>query len=148
MFLPGQIENWVVINNMNKLSLSSLPKKEMKKVIEMLQTNYMYVLGKIFNFNCTGFQKMCWNLIEIFVDRETAEKITFYKESAPLGLINSFHPSQLEKRFGGIAETPKQYWPPIIPAQTFRGEGEEDMNIVSDEEYKEILIKNPLLRQK
>lgn len=36
---------------------------------------------------------MCWNVIEIFVDRETAEKITFFKESAPACLVNSFHPS-------------------------------------------------------
>jgi hypothetical protein len=29
MFLPGMIENWVVINNFNKLSITDLPRKEM-----------------------------------------------------------------------------------------------------------------------
>ena len=106
MFLPGQIENWVVINNLNKLAIGQLPKNEMKKVISMLQHNYMYVLGKAWNLNCTTFQNMCWKVFEFFIDRETSEKISFHKDSAPVGLVNSYHPSQLEKRFGGIAETP------------------------------------------
>jgi hypothetical protein len=37
----------------------------------------------------------------MFVDKETAAKISFNYESYPTELINNFHPSQLEKRFGG-----------------------------------------------
>ena len=29
MFLPGQIENWVVIHNINKLAFNKLPRNEM-----------------------------------------------------------------------------------------------------------------------
>lgn len=36
MFLGGRIENWVVINNINKLSFNQLPKNELSKVIQML----------------------------------------------------------------------------------------------------------------
>ncbi len=93
MFLPGQIENWVVINNLNKLSLGQLPKNEMKKVIHMLQNNYMYVLGKLWNINCTTTQNIMFKIFEIFLDRETAEKVSLHKETTPAGLVNCFHPS-------------------------------------------------------
>lgn len=82
----------------------------------MLQTNYMYVLGKIWGLNCTTGQMICWKVVQIFIDAETAQKISFHSESNPAALVSCFHPSQLEKRFGGQAESPKQFWPPIIPS--------------------------------
>lgn len=56
MFLPGQIEQWVVINNLSKLSIKDLPRKEMGALIGILGKNYMYVLGKSWSVNCTTFQ--------------------------------------------------------------------------------------------
>lgn len=52
-------------------------------------------------------------------------------------LLNYFHPCQLERRFGGTAETPSNFWPPyvgkeFIPDQ-FKGTLPEVMN---DEELK------------
>ena len=29
-------------------------------------------------------------------------------------LSDLYHPCQLEKRFGGTAETPSNYWPPYV----------------------------------
>lgn len=78
----------------------------MKKTIHMLQTQYMYVLGRSFNINCTSFQYIAWKVFEMFIDKETAQKIGFHKESNPKELVANFHPSQLERRFGGEAETP------------------------------------------
>jgi hypothetical protein len=36
MILPGQIEQWVVITNMSKLSVTELPTKEIKALAAML----------------------------------------------------------------------------------------------------------------
>jgi hypothetical protein len=36
MFLPGQVENWVVINNIGGLSLNKLPRKEMSGLVTLL----------------------------------------------------------------------------------------------------------------
>lgn len=40
-------------------------------------------------------------------------------------MVDSFHPSQLEKRFGGNADQPKLYWPPHLPSLEF---GEDPKN--------------------
>ncbi len=55
MLLPGQIEYWVDICNFSKLSLKDLPAKEVGALINVLQNNYMYVLGKAWIVNCTAF---------------------------------------------------------------------------------------------
>ena len=36
MILPGQIEQWCVITNMSKISITDLPIKEIKALAEML----------------------------------------------------------------------------------------------------------------
>lgn len=145
MFLPGRIEHWVVINNLNKLSFGKLPKNEMKKAFDMLQNNYMYVLGKTWGVNCTAMQNFLWKVFEVFLDRETAEKMSFHQTNAPDSLVNNFHPSQLEKRFGGQAETPKIFWPPVIPTQQFRFEEDQEKDLVSWEENEKIIEEHPLL---
>ena len=53
--LPGHVENWNVIHNLNNLSIGDLPRKEMTAVLECMQNNYMYVLHKAWAVNCTRF---------------------------------------------------------------------------------------------
>lgn len=91
----------------------------MQALAGVLGKNYMYVLGKSWAVNATSFQQAMWKVFEIFIDKETAAKICFSKSPQPKDLVDSFHPSQLEIRFGGKAEHPKQYWPPIIPSNEF-----------------------------
>ena len=67
----------------------------------------MFVLGRSWNINCTTMQKIGWGIVDMFIDRETSKKITFHRETNPKELVEAFHPSQLEKRFGGAAERPK-----------------------------------------
>ena len=136
----------MVLANLSKLSIGDLPKNEMKKVIHMLQTHYMYVMGWTLGLNCTKFQYIAWKVLEIFVDKETASKISFHQESAPAEILQLFHPSQLEQRFGGVCETPKQFWPPIIPGSTYRNSEDINMNLVEEEDYQVLLQENPLLR--
>lgn len=104
MFLPGQVEAWSVINNINNLSIGDLPRKELATLVDMMQRNYNYVLNKSWAVNCTRFQVMCWKVFEMFVDKEIRERMTFNRESNPPDLLASVHPSQLEKRFGGLLD--------------------------------------------
>lgn len=68
MFLHGQVENWVVINNVSKLSLNKLPRKEMQNIMWLLQNNFRQTLGHAWAVNATAFQTLCWKVFEIFID--------------------------------------------------------------------------------
>jgi hypothetical protein len=60
-------------------------------------------------------------------------------------LIDNYLPHQLEKRFGGQAESPKQYWPPIIPNLIFK---DDDEYLMREEHYEEMIRNNPLLKRR
>lgn len=105
----------------------------------------MYVLAKSWNVNCTAFQKFCWTVIEKFLDKETVKKLSFHREPNPTDIINNFHPSQLEKRFGGEAQTPTVFWPPIIPSTEF---GEYPEYQLPESEYEELIKTNPGLKKR
>ena len=56
------------------------------------------------------------------IDPETIEKFTIDANPNPQTLIDLYHPSQLEKRFGGAAETPTVYWPPLMGPEYLPGD--------------------------
>ena len=49
---------------------------------------------------------MLFKAIKWMIHPETLEKMTITSEMSPRDLVDQFHPSQLERRFGGEAETP------------------------------------------
>ena len=55
MYLPGHVENWNIIHNVNNLSIGDLPRKELTGVMQVVTDNYMYVLNKAWAVNCTKF---------------------------------------------------------------------------------------------
>ena len=89
-------------------------------------------MAKSFVVNASRFQVICWKVLEILIDKSTTAKISMYREQDPQELRDFFHPSQLEKRFGGEAESPKRFWPPTMPSSDY---GVNPNNIMSEEEY-------------
>ena len=75
MLLPGQVDYWVDIFELSKLSIKDLPTKEIGSLIHVLQTTYMYVLARVWMLNATAFQHFCFKVFEIFIHPETREKI-------------------------------------------------------------------------
>jgi hypothetical protein len=57
---------------------------------------------------------MLYKAIGPFLDPETKLKINFTTSPNHPDLNGLYHPSQLEKRFGGEAESPTNYWPPFV----------------------------------
>lgn len=136
MFLPGQVENWVGVNDLGGLSVNQLPKKELQGLFQVFVNNYKGRMGQAWAFNCTSMQLICWRVLSIFIPDHVKATISFNKEYTRDDLLRNFHPSQLEKRFGGEAETPSQYWPPIMPpGPTMTSETQ----LLTEEEYHQVL---------
>lgn len=55
LLLPGHVENWNIIHNVNNLSIGDLPRKEMTVIMQSVQNNFMYVLNKAWAVNCSRF---------------------------------------------------------------------------------------------
>lgn len=59
-------------------------------------------------------------------------------------MLDLFHPSQLEQKFGGEAKNSTVCWPPILP----EGEiGYDPKNLLSEQEYEETVRHNDRLKR-
>ena len=88
---------------------------------------------------------MLFKAIKWMIHPETLEKMTITSEMSPRDLVDQFHPSQLERRFGGEAETPKQFWPPYV-GQDLMPDGKTDhLDLINRDEYESTLAANPSL---
>ena len=75
----------------------------------------MYFLFRSIYTHVGWGQRLIYKGVQMFIDDETKLKIQLCAEGAPRILTEMFHPSQLEQRFGGTAETPTNFWPPVCP---------------------------------
>ena len=96
----------------------------------------MYVL------NTTWAIKIAWKVIEKFMADHMRKKMTLSDKNTMDELVDSFHPSQLEVKFGGSAPNATVFWPPIMPSTEY---GIDKKILVSEEEYLKIIQKNTYL---
>jgi len=112
MLIPGKIENWTCLLDLSNLSINQLPKKWLTAFIKSCQANYKCRGVKSFVLNASWGIRAVWRVAQVFVDSKVKQKIGFYDSSSPDDLVKMFHPSQLEKKFGGEADNLDVYWPP------------------------------------
>jgi len=124
MFLPGQIENYIVIIDVNKLGVSEIPKSILSKIIDCLSKGYRYRTKRMYVLNTTFSIKLAWKFIESFMAVHMKNKMLMTDKNTSPELLKGFHPSQLEEKFGGESPNRTEFWPPYIPSEEF-GEHEE-----------------------
>ena len=83
------------------------------------------------------------NQLQSILQNQIFEVVWFIRD------IDEFHPCQLEKRFGGDCDTPTNFWPPYVGKEftPIKRKDEKFRDIFNDEDYKKILIENPLLQK-
>ena len=98
LFLPGQIENYVIICDVNKLGVTEIPKSILgKKIIDWLSKGYRYRSKRMHILNTNWAIKIAWKVIEGFMANHMKSKIIMTDKNNTPELLESFHPSQLEK---------------------------------------------------
>lgn len=116
MFLPGLIDQWTQIVYLGKLGVASLPRKQVMAFGEVCNANFCYFMHKAYYLNVSWginvvYKGLC---LSGFLQEDTRAKMVLTDKTTDADMLNYFHPSQLEKRFGGQAETPKNFWPPFV----------------------------------
>mmetsp|Transcript_13665 Transcript_13665/g.15857 ORF Transcript_13665/g.15857 Transcript_13665/m.15857 type:complete len:102 (+) Transcript_13665:499-804(+) len=97
----------------------------------------MYIL------NTTFAIKLAWKVIESFMAVHMKSKMMMTDKSSDPDLIDAFHPSQLEVKYGGKAPNVTEFWPPTMPSSEY---GCDEDLLVSEKKYKAILKGNPSLK--
>lgn len=142
MMIPGQVENWILISDVNDVSMLFLP-NDLKKLIAILQSNYRcrlyanYIVGM-----GTGLQ-FVWKCIQPFLDETTVNKVKIIKQSNLSELFAYINPSQLEVRYGGKAKNKANkgsiYFPPTMPCEDYlKPEDDRDSLLMDERRYKQL----------
>ena len=76
MFLPGQVENWIFIYDLNGMGLFDLPLDSIKKVNAIASNGYGGKLYRFYIVNAPSVVSMVWTPAKYFIDPVTVDKIS------------------------------------------------------------------------
>lgn len=96
MFIPGQVENWVVIYDLGGMGVTDIPISAIKSSTQKMSQNYGGRLYKMFVVNAPGTIYFTWKLVSAFLDPVTVEKIKISKSNYEKSMIDCMDPSQFE----------------------------------------------------
>jgi len=69
--------------------------------------------------NCPSTIYWGWKLVKPLMEETTAAKINLVKDSTTEDMWKHIDKSQVEKKYGGTSESPKQLWPPVFPSEKY-----------------------------
>jgi len=79
MMIPGQVENWIIIYDIQNMGLTDLPMSSLKEVIGVVSANYGGRLYKLFAVNAPSSIYFAWQAVKTVLDAVTVDKITIAK---------------------------------------------------------------------
>lgn len=148
MMIPGQVETWNTIADLNNVSLLSLP-TDFHKFVKFLQTNYRSRLNLSFVFGMNKFLDFIWRIVKNFLHANIVRKIIFLNETNKHLIYETILPEQLETKFGGTAKdlftknpnkqgeylfTVDSLFPPVMPSNNFQT-AEDKQKLINESEY-------------
>lgn len=123
MFLPGQIENWVLIIDLQDFDIKECP----LKIIADLLTHYPCRLAKAFVFNSN---KLLFPILKLF-SPNTLFKITVVADGKN-PLLEICNTEQVEEKFGGTVPNTSSYWPSNMPSSNYRAANDPEGGFLSE----------------
>ena len=145
MLLKGHIEQWISIMDMNGASLFKAPKDVLLTMARIAQENLMFVLHKSYYVRAGWDTRTFYKAFSWALDPVTRAKIAIEGAADPPELRQMYHPSQLERRFGGEVDTPTNYWPPYVGEKFFPNDDTSHLDLMDEETYLKVLEQNPEL---
>eukprot|EP00357_Protocruzia_adherens_P002175 CAMPEP_0114984454 /NCGR_PEP_ID=MMETSP0216-20121206/7285_1 /TAXON_ID=223996 /ORGANISM="Protocruzia adherens, Strain Boccale" /LENGTH=561 /DNA_ID=CAMNT_0002346591 /DNA_START=167 /DNA_END=1852 /DNA_ORIENTATION=+ len=133
MFIPGKVENWVVICDYSNLSTKDIPFSTLKKIMVMLQSNYRNRLNFSYGVNVPSFVHKLWSLAKLFLDELTIMKVKMFKGGCEEELFKHCNREQVEEKFGGSAPNVSQFWPLAETSSNYFADGETRYMHIAEE---------------
>ena len=147
IFIPGQVENWIIIADLTGVSMWS-PPTNILPIFEFLQTKYYYRLAKLHIYGMSSILNFCWKIVKNLIDKTTAAKFSFLSSENDIkeNVLSYINPSQIEKRYGGTAENIDDNieFPFILPSNQYQIENKINNEIISEEKYLELVNEKKL----
>lgn len=115
LMIPGRIEQWRVIVDLNGTNLLALQVTLIKQIAHALTVNYRGRLSQMFIINAPYIISGLWSLVKTVLPEVTQEKIHISSGKNSKKLLDTIEVSQLEMKFGGGAQNVTVYDIPVMP---------------------------------
>ena len=142
MMIPGQIENWIMIVNMDGTSILSIP-ESVKKLMKALSNYFIARLFRCYILGLNAFLRIIYKIICNFVEKTTVEKVIVLDDKNDKRKDKDINPENIEERFGGkatdlIYDVENALFPPRMPSNNFLLDNENPKDIlITEEQYIE-----------
>ena len=142
MMIPGQIENWIMIVNMDGTSILSIP-ESVKKIMKALSDYFISRLFRCYILGLNAFLRIIYKIICNFVEKSTVEKVIVLDDKNDKRKDKDINPENIEERFGGkatdlIYDVENALFPPRMPSNNFLLDNENPKDIlITEEQYIE-----------
>ena len=142
MMIPGQIENWIILVNLEGTDGVTLP-TSMTKLVRALSDYFISRLYKCYVLGLHPFLRFIYGIVCKIIAQITVEKIVVLNNKEDPKKNEYINPDNIEKRFGGDAldldyDEENSLFPPRMPTEEFFLENENSKDIlVTEEEYLE-----------
>lgn len=116
MMIEGQVENWVIIIDLNKVGVTGAMSvlfpttQTMKESIKFLSNSFRQRLKSTYMVNCPGLISFAWKAAKAFLDEQTIKKVSLYDDSFPKPIVDHVNKSQFERKYGGNMPNITDYW--------------------------------------
>ena len=143
MMIPGQIENWIMIVNMEGTNILSIP-ESVKKLMNSLSEYFISRLYRCYILGLNAVLRIIYKIICAFVEKTTVEKVIILDNKDDPRKHNDINPENLEERFGGKAPNleyniENSLFPPKMPTSNnffLKNENPKDI-LITEEQYIE-----------
>ena len=149
MMIPGQIENWIMIVNMDGTSILSIP-ESVKKLMNALSDYFIARLFRCYILGLNAFLRIIYKIICNFVEKSTVEKVIVLDDKNDKRKDKDINPENIEERFGGkatdlIYDVENALFPPRMPSNNFLLDNENPKDIlITEEQYIEKYYANEI----
>ena len=140
LLLPGHIERWVLIINLRKTTLLSLP-EHIKKLLPIMNEGFISRLHKTYVIGMNFFFRILYKIVCAFLHESTVKKIKILDGRKDQSMFKEIRKDNIEIDMGGTAPNARigeenGIFPPRMPSEHFILESQrpEDL-LVSEEEY-------------
>lgn len=143
LHLPGQIEEWVCIVNMEKCSLFSIP-DELKDLSKQMQDNYRCKLSALYIVGLTFVMRFLVNIVLSLVEETTKKKFKIVSDNKEIQ--STININQIEGQFGGKSTLKSKIFPPEFYFDLDdQGCLPNDNYIISKDEYQLKISNNEIV---
>lgn len=93
MLVPGQVENWNIVMDLEHMSLLKINISAMKKMVAFLSSNLRGRAYRMYIINAPSSINFLWNIAKTVIPKDTQTKIQITKDHKLTELHSYCHPS-------------------------------------------------------